>query len=283
MSDGKSFAERENRPGSELYTVLHEGIPDFLRSSIVTWIDALVPESDHTTGSDLLRHAWLNMVERNARVTLPGGNTFHRVEALEKLVYKDEEATLRVLDVLVPMSPNRGRWLRAVLREAGSEWTVWDADYPVRLTRVVSKDLQDIAESLVGGGRVSGAALAYAWRDAYGQAPDGQAAFNWAIKAIEAALWPIVEPKNEKATLGTMLPEMRKADRFSVLFIGQDALVDFAASLSLLWRSQYRHGTGEAATDGSRIANTLEQGRAAVLLATVVVQWLVDGVLTPRA
>ena len=175
--------------------------------------------------------------------------------------------------------------LGGILQQAGSAWTVWTADEPLRLTRVVDPRLQAVAEEVLGDGLPSAEFLSRAWRAGYGVSPDGQAAYDQAVKAIESALWPLVEPNNEKATLGTMLPELRKRERFNILFTeshGSDPLADFTASLSLLWCSQYRHATGHGAIDGSKVANSLAQGRAALLLATVVVQWLTDGVLTAR-
>lgn len=55
--------------------------------------------------------------------------------------------------------------------------------------------------------------LATAWQAAYARSPDPVRAYSEAIKAAEAAAHAVIEANNVKATLGTMLGEIRNARR----------------------------------------------------------------------
>jgi hypothetical protein len=106
--------------------------------------------------------------------------------------------------------------------------------------------------------------------------PDPSKAYAEAIKAVEAAAHALVEPNNGKATLGTMIGQLRaNVHRFS-LVIGKDGGRDaepLIGCMSVLWEGQTsRHGSSVA----TRV-ETLDEATAAVHLAVMLVLWFTSG------
>jgi hypothetical protein len=98
-----------------------------------------------------------------------------------------------------------------------------------------------------------------------------------AIKAVEAAAHAVLEPDQQKATLGTMRGHLRKnRDRFALAIGGPDGRGDAGPLLeciSLLWDGQTsRHGSSRPTRP-----ETLEEAVMAVHLAVMLVQWFTSG------
>lgn len=116
-----------------------------------------------------------------------------------------------------------------------------------------------------------------AWRELYGVTPNAPAAFSAAIKAIESAAHSIIEPNNAKATLGTMIGQLRgAAHRFELVLPGPGGGREVAVlrdMMELIWTSQTsRHGAQTVTRD-----ETQDEAAMAVHLAVVLVQWFTSG------
>ncbi|MFE1935927.1 hypothetical protein ACFW95_37220 [Streptomyces sp. NPDC059474] len=136
---------------------------------------------------------------------------------------------------------------------------------------------QTIADAAVGPAAGSAADhLAAAWQAAYGRGPDAVRAYSEAIKAVECAAHAVIQPNNAKATLGTMLGEIRNArHKFSAAIPSPsgDPIAPAEAMMRTLWEGQTsRHGAQTAT-----VPETLEAARAGVHLAAALVQWFVSG------
>ncbi|PSM41512.1 hypothetical protein C6Y14_22025 [Streptomyces dioscori] len=128
-------------------------------------------------------------------------------------------------------------------------------------------------------GSASGSAadhLAAAWQAAYGRSPDPVRAYSEAIKAVECAAHAVIQPNRAKATLGTMLGEIKNArHKFSAAIPSPtgDSIAPAEAMMRALWEGQTsRHGAQTAT-----VPETLEAARAGVHLAAALVQWFVSG------
>jgi len=123
--------------------------------------------------------------------------------------------------------------------------------------------------------------LTAAWRAAYGIEPDQAKAYSESIKAVEAAAHSLIEPSNSKATLGTMLRQMRDHPgdyRLTIPAPGA-AAEPVMSMMSVLWRGQTsRHG-GQTPTR----METPEEARAAVHLAVMLVHWFSTGIVRRTA
>lgn len=122
--------------------------------------------------------------------------------------------------------------------------------------------------------------LQEAWNNAYGRGPDPSDAWDHAIKAVEALIGPIVEPANDKSTLGTPMGVIRndaksKSPRWSATCLkcqtGESAHEAVLSVLGRIWANPDRHGSG------TPMDPTLTQARAVVTLAVAVVQMAREG------
>ncbi len=138
----------------------------------------------------------------------------------------------------------------------------------LRIEPAVKEQVQAIINEATGS---PGGHLVTAWNEAYGRTPDPVKAYSEAIKAVEAAAAPVISPKNLKATLGTLVRDVKAAPHkwtFAIARPNGDSVEDVLRLMSLLWEGQTsRHGgvnptvpeTPEAARAGVHIAATLVQ------------------------
>ena len=101
--------------------------------------------------------------------------------------------------------------------------------------------------------------------------PDPDGAYDLAVKAVEAAAHPVVSPGNDRATLGTMIGDLRAKPAKWRFELGDIDLV--IAMSKRLWRSHIRHGTGP------RTAHTAAEADAAVHLAIPLVRFFASGLV----
>ncbi len=124
-----------------------------------------------------------------------------------------------------------------------------------------------------------------AWALAFGRNPNVGDAWSKSIKAIETLLKPIVSPKNDKATIGSMTSTLRqspgkwkcklpdreyKANGKTKVKPGTEVFIDALATIGY---QPDRHGSDQP-QDVDEIT-----ARSVLFLATTVVGWLRDGAL----
>jgi hypothetical protein len=86
--------------------------------------------------------------------------------------------------------------------------------------------------------------LTSAWNHAFGRNPDPSRAYAESIKAVEAAAIPVVSPNNSKATLGTVLGDLKAAPQKWQLVLSRPSTTGIAPVevvthlVSLLWANQ---------------------------------------------
>ncbi|MFI6258983.1 hypothetical protein ACIBCL_23180 [Micromonospora zamorensis] len=119
--------------------------------------------------------------------------------------------------------------------------------------------------------------LRKAWESVHALHPDAPWAYSEAIKAVEAAAHAVIQPRHGRATLGTMLGELRNVPaKFSLAISGPDGRGDVGPlihMLQLLWSGQTsRHGSQSPTRP-----ETLTEAVMAVHLATTLVQWFTTG------
>lgn len=124
--------------------------------------------------------------------------------------------------------------------------------------------------------------LRSAWTALYQLHPDSPTAYRDAIRAVEAAAHSLVEPNNARATLGTMLGQLRATPERWVLAIrgpgGTDSITPLMTMIELLWTGQTsRHGAQTPTRP-----ETFEEAQMALHLAVTLVQWFVTGTVSRR-
>ncbi|MDX2748530.1 hypothetical protein [Streptomyces sp. NRRL_B-2557] len=170
--------------------------------------------------------------------------------------------------------------LREFLDDAGSAYRVNEAEDGLE-QRVTPAVRDAVRQTLTDAAAVTTAGsaadhLATSWQAAYGRNPDPMRAYSEAIKAVESAAHAIVQPNNKKATLGTMLGEIKGArHKFETVISAPngESIAAAEAMMRALWEGQTsRHG-GQNGT----VPETLEAARASVHLSAALVQWFVSG------
>ena len=165
--------------------------------------------------------------------------------------------------------------LEEFLSVGGSAWGVTPRGLELRVDRT----LQSTAETVFKKQARPSEHLAQAWHKAWGRSPDSSGAYREAVRAVEAAYSPIVSPKNELATLGTIIADIKnKPSKFSVRLQSdtpEENVERLLGMLQMLWKSQLdRHGTADEAVP---LNVSIDEARDAVALATTLVHLAQQG------
>jgi hypothetical protein len=177
-------------------------------------------------------------------------------------------------------APNQAADLDALLRDGGSAYRVNDT--ATGLERRVDGTITELARQAAQA-TASGRHLKAAWRAAYGIRPDPTAAYAEAVKAIEAALIPLVVPDKPKATLGRVLQMWEKtANQWELAIFDEHAapaeITPLVSLASLVWKGQRdRHAGTPTAIDA-----TPEAAEMAVHAAGMIVYWVSRGGLRQK-
>lgn len=291
MTDWKPLSIREGR-GMDDYEGPFEDVPEWLFAPMWTWVSERYPvwAEGHYRRAAVAEYRRIGMALRlsldNPLVPNPD-----RADGLQNnlysLVYADRSLLLDIVDfALSQMDASTHRihraYLQVILTQAGSVYRVEEADVPY-LARRVTPELQAAADALMTEGR-PGEHLARAWRAIYGRNPDPSDGYREAIKAVEAAAIPTVSPANHRATLGTVIADLRNdPTKWAVSLHSpnpDEQVPAVRGMLELLWKGHLaRHGTPD-----SSAPLDVSQGdaEAALHLALTLVQWFTSGVVATK-
>lgn len=274
--------------GSDDYIGPHEGVPPWLMTSLLTWIEKtlqLVGESDNQ------RRAYVEQMERTLRRWALIGSQWPSDPVVDVIIHaqSSEECVLDVVDYILDTPPRRyGAWeavasdpgavfedLEQILKEAGSVWTVKGGGGHVGLQRRMSEEMAKVSEHALGGLHPANQLLAEAWHDVFGRHPDPDDAYTTAIKAVEAAAKETIAPRDQDATLSKMAQAMLdKPSKWSVVIDSHNdgAIETLAWLLRHLMRGHKgRHGGGR------RENVTEERAEAAVKISALMVELFQSG------
>ena len=261
------LSAREDPARAKDFLALHEGVPEWLKDPLRGWIRQTC--ADPT----VFGPAMMSELEAAMQLEL-------RFEVSPLLSELPPERYLDVVDYVLghPSLTNLDSRLldnlEDMLLKGGSVWRATDRG----LERRVDETLQSVADSVfITNGRPADY-LRSAWHKAWGRNPDASGAHQEAVNATEAAYAHIVSPMNDRATLGTIIRDIRaKPPKFRVRLqatTGEEDVGRVAAMMELLLKSQRRHGTDD------RSGETIEEARDAVALATTLVHLAQQGGFT---
>ena len=253
--------------------ILHEGVPSWLRESLVRWIKKLVRvRNSYASWTD-----WdpeiRTRIEASLRREMPDSvSDFSEGECLDAIDY-----ILRQTDICQSADVE---YLEARLSEGGSVWRATQ----LGLQKRVDETLQALGESSLAAETRPAQHLRDAWHRAWGRDPDPSGAYREAVRAVEAAYAPIVSPDNERATLGTIIANtLDKPSKFSVRLRADEPdenVRRLVAMLQTLWKSQLdRHGNSGADVP---LNVSLEEAQDAVAIATTLVHLAQQGGFTAK-
>ncbi len=250
-----------------------DGVPPHLEMQLTEWIEEFLIagiRGVHASNVD----AVITLLQWPIAVRDEG----RRFDAVMKYAREDDDRFLDLIDLLCGAAEDYQRDALDLLLDRGMSIYRVSASAPFRLEERVTDEARAALADAVSHPDPAAEHIARAWSLVFGRDRDPGAAWNAAVKAIESLLHPIVEPKNDRATLGSMAQVLRnKPESWAFAIAARDGDTSarpFVQALELVGYEPGRHGT-----DPSRA--TLEQARVVVLQAVTIVEWLRAGALVP--
>lgn len=267
---------------------LVEEFPGYLREAIFQWMYDAVRMYDEISEGWGTIPTTLFVDFQNACRTNMGFQAREYLDWKEKILPQlrkiDDRIFTNLLDYLAsstPFEPGTEHPLEYILSEGGSAWTImrWNDIY-ARLTRRVPEGITEAFHDVLRATDRASRKLQEAWLDAYGANPRASVAYSNAVVAVEAAALTVIPVNKQDATLANLFsileaekPKWQLVLRDSDKSPGAKSL---AVMLRTLWRGhQSRHGRPDY-TDA-----TLEEARAALVLAATLLHWFTSGVIKP--
>ena len=277
MTPRPPWSRRQKREDIDQFFILRDGIPDGLMNSLMDFVGAYFTDSYAVSFSRIEHLA--RLVERK----LPRDN--HR---LLEMFYQDEELLLDAIDHALRYPDQRNRSLNDPSPVKAAETLKAHLDdarsiYDVFLVEGVEYELgyrqppqiTELIEAVTSNRTRAAEHLRRAWSLAFSREPDLNSACVEATKAIEAAARDTVEPKNPRATLGTMIAAMEnKPAKWTTDFAtsGSNSMETIIGMMKMVWRGHLRHGNPNDPIDV-----TSERCEMIVHTAAVLVHWFTSG------
>ena len=264
------------------FLATREGIPENARPQILRWLIRDKYDHEHVTLDEYLT---FQTALRRSLGLLPGKSATTGI--VRKWLTELDEGTLTALldfrlssaHALPSFNPQPQREVAAIkeiLYSAGSSWTVGDRNGRWGLIDALPGAVLDAAQIVVSQSGKASQLLNGAWANAFGTDKRPSHAYFGAVRAVEVFSCPLISPKDKDATLGKDINVVSNKPEAWVFALSGDRSVErVLGTLRLLWHSQTdRHGR-EDYEDVS-----VDEAQAAVLLATTIVGWLSQGLLS---
>lgn len=269
---------------------LIDGVPPYMMGSAIDFIKRFTTEHrgrDRHTGDVIIGVATdrIRAIERYLQVRLPDDpdDEFELQTGLINYV-RDETHCLDVIEAMLVTcyAPNLDQMMQVInpiLVESGSKWVAIVNDGTAVLEERVDATTADAFNTAISASNDSSTFLKKAWGYAFGRNPSPSEAYNYAIKAMEAAAWPVVTPNNNSATLGHILGEMNaRPENWHTKITEQQTnlgSVMIANAMQLVWEGHTdRHGTA------SPVDVTQDSAEQAVFTAVMVCGYFNRGYVT---
>lgn len=271
---------------------LHPGVPMWIRRRVLHWADAVSSTSSFSSFTPPQPDpSIMEEFETRTRRETSLVGVFSREGVSFLFEVMEEDEFLDFLDFLVARVGTLNDELDAagveeihdplvelesILSDGGSEWRVGSRDGYAALEKRVPEGVSLAATKTIADAGSAGTLLAEAWHSSFGRSPDAEEAYEKSIKAVEEAGAHVVTPNNKRATLGTMIRDMKAQGDWKLDLATSDADVPVKMAEALWKGHESRHGG-----NGYR-KPTQAEAEAAVLLAVPLVQWFSSGALARR-
>lgn len=199
-----------------------------------------------------------------------------------------EDEIIRLLDWTVYdyaalyAGKERNKELESILSAGSSAWKVGERDGFAGLERRVPEGMQIAAESAMNRPGDGGRLLAEAWHATYGVNRQPDLGYRKSIEAVEAVVLPLVAPKDDTATLGKAIGQMRAEGNWKLPFIKEHkenpSQGVVLGMMQALWSGHSDRHPGTA----SYVLSTQEAAEAAVSLAVTLVNLFSNGGIARR-
>ncbi|KAB1639705.1 hypothetical protein [Pseudoclavibacter terrae] len=257
------------------------GMPSTAIPSIVSWII----DSGSSSVHNYVDWDWVQQFQAaSGRVVSGVGQSHvHLSDARRVLAELPEETLTFVVDYKLSAVPfaRRGSYskvkqLEKLLHDARSTWEVGERAGRCGLVERLPGGVRLVVESVMTGQDRASSLLRRAWESAFSPQPSASHAYYDAVRAVEVLSGPLISNNDRAATLGKDINVLRgQHAKWRFALSGSQSIDQVLGAMQLLWHSQNdRHGR-EDYEDVS-----IEEARAAVLLASTLVGWLAQGALS---
>lgn len=275
------FSQRQSKEAQEEFYVLREGVPSGLARSLVLVVLDHFFGVDDFDGRRHLDTAEALRFDRATDFALPGD--WHDCRSV---LVDDSERLLDAVDfILGRYEPGSAHSpggtsaatvgvIQVFLDESRSIFTVGqDGAGFCELQRRQADELTQVMQTAMTAGGHAAEHLRRAWSKAFGREQDLNGCCDAAVRAIEVVAKPIVSPKNENTTLGTLIADMRnKPSKWETDSEAPRDVDTVIAMMEMVWKGHYRHGDESVSIDVNA-----EGAMMVVHLATMLVEWFRAG------
>lgn len=276
--DKPPFSIRQDPQHSEEYFALRDGIPDYLRPSLLSW--AAAHYSFVSQGKRYTKADQLHQLERKRRQLIPIDSRRAYAD-LNRAFLTDDLLLLDAIDVVLQKAwipfvdeDNLPADVETILYEGSSIYCVGqDESGGYELQRRQPKEMSSLVEKALEKQGRAADHLSRAWSKCFGRETDPNEACIEATKALEVAAKQFVTPDDPRTTLGKMCyaisdkPSKWKTDSE---YVG--GIQTVLHMMRLVWEGHLRHGDEGAPLDVS------EQGAQMIVqTAVLLVTWFDAG------
>jgi hypothetical protein len=263
-------------------SVIRDGIPATMAAPLRVWINGQLKgpfmSSIGVTANLDLAHD----VQAALHLDFGAGLSPILLERMMREIYsKGDQTIMRVTDFLLSRLPPASESVASLAKTLEWSHCKYKVDRSGRTARLsvrLPAGLEEVAQTAVDSAREAGPLLYGAWQYAFGLEPRPAEAMDFAVKAVERAVTPVVCPNHPKPSLGNAVAYVRDQGNWThnLRVDGDKAPPNTTIHhmLQTLWAGQhYRH------VDQNAVPPTLEQAQAHVQLAALLVGWFSSGVV----
>lgn len=262
---------------------LIDNVPQFMRHGIKEWIQQAI-NGDNRLVAQMGLELRIDELSDNIDNFYPDDAVIACIQRSGPWDMYDESLALDVMDWLLGHGCGDAQSLEHILKSAGHVLRV--SPDGSRLVERIEPTLWNEHEQVTQLDDQASQYMQEAWALAFGREPNLSDAWGRAVKAIETLLKPIVSPKNDKATIGSMVSALRQSpDKWKCKLPDREyksngetnvkpGIEVFIDALATIGYQPDRHGS-------DRPQDVVDEAtaRSVLFLATTVVGWLRDGIL----
>ena len=261
---------------------LVDNVPQFMRHGIKEWIQQAI-NGDNRLVALMALELRIDELSDNIENFYPDDAVIACIQRSGPWDMYDESMALDVIDWLLGHGCGHAQSLEHILKSAGHVLRV--SPDGNRLVERIDPALWDEYEQVTQPDDQASQYMQEAWDLTFGRDANLSDAWGRAIKAIETLLKPIVSPKNNKATIGSMVSALRQSpDKWKCKLPDREyksngetnvkpGIEVFIDALATIGYQPDRHGSDQPQDVDEATA------RSVLFLATTVVGWLRDGTL----
>lgn len=252
----------------ERLTAIETGFPDYVRGQINKWVEeASCPGGyfDPEVPAFLSRQLKTIFNQTYEKFSAQVGQMSDRelANVIDCMLFHE----LRSCDLVK---------LDQMLNESRAGWSMTrDEANRIRLTQTQPSGVVQAYEDVMNKTAKAGKLLAEAYESAYGVSTNPNHAYDLSVKAVETLACPAFLPKNNRATLGSVIIHLEKRTvSLPLLEKNANHRETLTKMMRLLWEGGTRHG------EESYEHVSLPGARTAHALATCLVSMLHEDVIT---